>query len=112
MMGGLGMSEDFNITGSIKVIEWLKAELLGAVAALYRVLLKGSRVSQEVISDSIAGIIILSYLLAKRLGIDFSSVDQKIQGKLKVGIIEEDEIEKAHGDLSMLLGYIKDRKQG
>ena len=104
------MSVDFDLTGSIKVIEWLKAELLGSVSLLYRILLKGSKASQDGITESLAGIIILTYLLAKRLGIEFSTVDSKLQNKLKVGILEEDEIEKAHGDLSKLLGYIRERK--
>lgn len=105
------MNEEINITGNIKLIDWLKTELLGSVTSLYRILLKGSKASQDTICESIAEIIILSYLLAKRLGIDFSSIDSKIQNKLKIGIIEEDEIEKNSGDLSRLLGYIRDRKK-
>lgn len=105
------MNEEINITGNIKLIDWLKTELLGSVTSLYRILLKGSKASQDIICESIAEIIILSYLLAKRLGIDFSSIDSKIQNKLKIGIIEEDEIEKNSGDLSRLLGYIRDRKK-
>jgi len=103
------MNEEIDVTGSIRIIEWIKAELLGAVASLYKVLLKGSKASQDMIQDCIAGIIILAYLLARRLGMDFSSVDLKIQNKLKVGILEEDEIERVHGDLSKLLRHIKDR---
>lgn len=106
------MNEEINITGNIKLIDWLKTELLGSVTSLYRILLKGSKASQDKICESIAEIIILSYLLARRLGIDFSSIDSKIQNKLKIGIIEEDEIEKNNGDLSRLLGYIRERKKG
>lgn len=105
------MNEDFDLTGSIKVIEWLKAELLGSVTLLYKVLLKGAKTSQDAIIECLAGIVILTYLLAKRLGIEFSTVDLKVANKLKVGILEEDDIEKVHGDLSKLLGYIKERKQ-
>jgi len=104
------MNEDFDLAGSIKVIEWLKTELLGSVTLLYRVLLKGSRASQDAITECIADVVILAYLLSKRLGIEFSAVDLKVQNKLKLGILEEDEIEKNYGDLSKLLGYIKERK--
>lgn len=106
------MNEDFDITGNIKFIEWLKAELLGSVTALYRVLLKGTKASQDTILECLSGVIIITYLLARRLGMDYSAIDMKVQNKLKLGILEEDEIEKAHGDLSRLLGYIKDRKNG
>lgn len=105
------MNDELDVAGNIKVIEWLKTELLGAVTALYRVLLKGTRASQDTILDCLAGIIILVYLLSRRLGLDFSSVDMKTQNKLRSGILEEDEIEKAHGDLSNLLNYMKDRKR-
>lgn len=106
------MIEDFDVTGNIRVIEWLKAELLGSVASLNRVLLKGSKAGQDAIVDCLSGIIILSYLLSKRLGIEFSTIDLKVQNKLKIGILEEDEIEKVNGDLTKLLGYLRERKQG
>jgi hypothetical protein len=105
------MNEEFDITGSIRIIEWLKTELLESVTSLFKILLKGARAGQDAILDCLAGIIILTYLLARRLGVEFSSVDMKVQNKLKVGIIEEDSIEKDHGDLTRLLGYIRERKQ-
>ena len=105
------MSEDFDVTGNIKIIEWLKVELLGAVTSLYRALLKGTKASQDILMECIASMIILTYLLSRRLGIEFSSIDLKVQNKLKIGILEEDEIEKTHEDLSKLLNYIKERKQ-
>jgi hypothetical protein len=106
------MDEEFDITGNIKFIEWLKTELLGSVTALFRVLLKGTKAGQDAILDCLSGVIILTYLLGRRLGMDYSAVDMKVQNKLKLGILEEDEIEKAHGDLSRLLGYVRDRKNG
>lgn len=105
------MDDDLDVTGNVKTIDWLKTELLGAVTSLYRILLKGTKASQEVIMECLAGMIILTYLLSRRLGIDFSSIDLKVQNKLKVGIFEEDDIEQNNGDLSKLLEYIKDRKQ-
>lgn len=105
------MNGDIDVTGNLKAIEWMKTELLGAVTSLYRVLLKGAKAGQDMILECLASIIILTYLLSRRLGIDFSSVDMKVINKLKVGILEEDEIEKDNGDLSRLLSYIRERKQ-
>lgn len=105
------MDDEFDVTGNIKTIEWLKTELLGTVSSLYRILLKGSKAGQEALVECFAGVLILTYLLAKRLGIEFSTVDLKVQDKLKIGILEEDEIEKTNGDLSKLLAYFKQRKQ-
>jgi hypothetical protein len=108
--GGLVMNEELGITGNIKVIEWVKVELLGAVTSLYKALLKGAKSSQDMIRECLADIIILAYLLSRRLGMDFSSVDREIENKLKIGISEEDEIERVDGDLSKLLNYIKDKR--
>lgn len=104
------MNEEIDVLENIKVIEWVKAELLGAVTSLYRVLQKGAKSSQDMMRDSIADIIILTYLMARRLGLDFSSVDMEVRNKLKAGILEEDEIERVNGDLSKLLNYIKDKR--
>ncbi|HBM76274.1 MAG TPA: hypothetical protein DD429_12085 [Clostridiaceae bacterium] len=104
------MNVEYDVTGNVKAIEWIKTELLGAVTTLHRVLLKGTKASQDMILECLASIIILTYLLSRRLGIDFSSVDSEIKAKLKLGIVEGDDIEKDHGDLSKLLKYIGQRK--
>ncbi|KPU42902.1 MazG-like family protein [Oxobacter pfennigii] len=105
------MNDEFDVTGNIKIIEFLKTELIGSVAALYRVLNKGSKITQDALSECLAGIIIIAYILAKRLGIEFSAIDLKVQNQLKIGILEEDEIEKNYNDLSRLLGHLRDRKK-
>lgn len=109
-VGGIEMNNNYDITGNIKIIEWIKAELLSMVASLYRIIAKGVKISEDTVSDCIAGIIILSYLLARRLGVEFSAVDSKVESKLRVGVLEEDSLEKEYGDLSRLLSYMKDRK--
>lgn len=93
----------------IRIIEDLKAQLLCVIAEFYRLLTKGSNVAHEAILDCISGAIIILYILAERLGYSFSSVDENIQKKLKVGIIEEDIVEKQGRDLSRLSKHIKDR---
>lgn len=94
----------------IKIIEELKAQLLCVVGEFYRLLTRGSNVAQESILDCISGAIIILYVLAERLGYSFSSVDENIQKKLKVGIIEEDIVEKQGRNLSRLSSHIKDRR--
>lgn len=100
-----------DITKNIKLIEWLKSELLSGVAAFYRLLFKGSKGSQEAVVDAIANIILVSYLLAKRLGINFAAVDLKIKSKIKLGITEQHEVEKWYGDLSQLSGYMNRNRE-
>ncbi len=93
----------------IKIIEDLKAQLLCVIGEFYRLLTKGSNVTQEAILDCISGAIIILYILADRLGYSYSAVDENIQKKLKVGIIEEDIVEKQGKNLSRLASHMEDR---
>lgn len=94
----------------IRIIEDLKAQLLCVIGEFYRLLTKGSNVAQEAILDCISGAIIILYILADRLGYSYSAVDENMQKKIKVGIIEEDEVEKQGYNLSRLSKHINERK--
>lgn len=99
--------KNIDITKNIKVIEWLKSELLTAIASLFDILVKGVHNSQEAILDILANIILVTYLLGKRLGLSFESIDAKVESKAKLGLVEDHKIEKWYGDLSKLLDYFK-----
>ncbi|OPJ58688.1 MazG-like family protein [Clostridium oryzae] len=99
--------EDFNIMSDIKIIEELKAQLLCIIGEFFRLLTKGSNVAQEAVLECISGAIIILYVLADRLGYSYTSVDENIKKKLRVGIIEEDTIEKNGKSLSRLNNHIK-----
>jgi hypothetical protein len=101
--------EDFNIMSDVKLIEVLKAQLLSVISDFFTLLTKGSNVAQEAILDCISGAIIILYILADRLGYSYTSVDENMQKKLKVGIIEEDIVEKQGKNLSRLYTHIKER---
>lgn len=103
--------KNIDITKNIKIIEWLKSELLTAIASLYEILAKGIQDSHDAILDAIANIILVAYLLGKRFGISYEAIDTKVEEKVKLGLIEEHKIEKWYGDLSSLLEY-SNRKRG
>lgn len=99
-------NQDTDITKNIRVIEFLKSELLTGVAALYQNLIKGTKVGQEVLVDTLANLILVTYLLGKRLGIAAAVIDSKIMEKIRIGMIEDHETEKWYGDLSDLSEYM------
>lgn len=99
--------KNIDITKNIKVIEWLKSELLTTVASLFDVLVNTTKNSQEAILDCLANIVFVTYLLGKRLGISFERLDNKIKDKIKLSVVEEHKIEKWYGDLGELLNYFK-----
>jgi len=102
--------EDLNIMYNIKIIEDLKADLLCVIGDFYKLLTRGSNVAQEAILDCISGAIIILYILSERLGYSYTAVDENIRKKLKLGIIEEDNIEKQGKDLTKLYNHFKERE--
>ena len=59
------------ITKNVKIIEWMKNEILMSVSDLFNLLFKGVKPIDEALQDTLANIIMITYLLAKRLGISF-----------------------------------------
>lgn len=101
--------EDFNIISNVKIVEELKAELLCIIGDFYKLLVKGSNASEKAILECISGAITILYILADRLGYSNRTVDEEIKKKLKLGIIEKDNIEVEGKDLSKLYNYLKQR---
>jgi hypothetical protein len=99
--------KEIDITRNIKIIELLKSQLLTDVAALFKALVNGVR---EEVHDSVAeilsNIILISYLLGKRLGINYHAIEIKIRNKVKLGLVENHEVEKYYSDLSELSKHL------
>lgn len=104
---GFNNRDNIDITKNIRVVEWLKSELLTTVSSLFTLLYKGAKEGQEAILEVLANIILVTYLLGKRLGLSFDEIDSKVKSKVKLGIAEDHKIEKWYGDLNRLLEYFK-----
>lgn len=99
--------KEIDITRNIKIIEWLKSELLTDVANLFKVLVNGVKEEvHESVSDTLSNIILICYLLGRRLGISYNSIELKIESKVKLGLIENHDVEKYYGDLSELSRHL------
>ncbi|OPX84502.1 MAG: MazG-like family protein [Pelotomaculum sp. PtaB.Bin104] len=96
------------IVKNIKVVEWLKADLVTSLAALFKSMLRGS---EDLILDALASLMITCYILGRRLGINFPRLDLKIEEKLRQSIAEDHEMEKWYGDISNLLNYLSEKKR-
>ncbi len=105
-----------DITRNVKIIEWLKSELLADVANLFKSLVNGVQDEvSETFADTLANIILICYLLGKRLGINYRTIETKIDNKVKLGLVENHDVEKHYGDLSELVKHLngsRARKQG
>lgn len=104
--------KEIDITRNIKLIEWLKSELLTDIANLFRVLVNG--VHEEVhesASETLSNIILISYLLGKRLGISYNVIEMKIHNKVKLGLLENHDVERYYGDLSELSRHLESSRR-
>ncbi|MGI6685505.1 MAG: MazG-like family protein [Bacillota bacterium] len=99
---------DMDIMKNLKVIEWLKAELVASVAALFKAMVKGS---EELILDCITGIIITTYILGIRVGIPFSRIDLSVKTRLRDNSMKEHEVEKWFGDITNLRYYMEENRR-
>lgn len=105
------MKDNVDIGRNIKMIEFLKCELLNSVSAVFETLLQGSKDGQQMLIEGLANIILATYTLGKRLGIDYETVDRKVQEKTRLHILEDHHLEKWYGDLSSLHKHIKGRDE-
>lgn len=99
--------DNVDIGRNVKIIGFLKCELLSSVSAVFEAVFKGSKEGQQMIMEGLANIILVTYSLAKRLGIEYSYIDKKVQEKARLHILEEHYLEKWYGDLSSLYRYLK-----
>ena len=97
---------NFYVAKNLKVLEWLKSEIVDQVAKLFKGLISGK---ESHIIDSMASLVVSIYVLARRLGIPFHQLDHTIEEKLQNHLTDGHEIEEWYGDLSMLQEYIKRR---
>ncbi len=102
------MSEDkdVNVIKDLKIIEWLKCEMLSAIAQLFETLNKGDNSNREEVLDIIANMVLLSYLLGKRLGFSYESIDSKLKDHIKLSLANDHTIEQWYGDLGELQKHL------
>lgn len=99
-----------NISTNLKAIDMIKGEILSEVANLYKTLADYDEISEyESITNKIATVIAMDYILARRLGISFTGIDKKISELLSIGEENGHELEMEFSDMSELKKYIKSR---
>jgi len=82
--------------------------MVDSVGALFKALLK---TGNDAAAEALAAIIVIAYLLGKRVGVSFFTVDAKIRAQLTNNINDGHEVERWYGDLSDLLHYLENKKR-
>ena len=99
-----------DVTKNVKIIEGMKKELILSVGDVFDLIFKGVKPLDEALQDTLANIIMITYLLAKRLGISFSEIDYKIKEKIRIGIDQNHSVESWYGDFSNLKKHMENRE--
>ena len=99
-----------DVTKNVKIIEWMKKELILSVGDVFDLIFKGVKPLDEALQDTLANIIMITYLLAKRLGVSFSEIDYKIKEKIRIGIDQNHSVESWYGDFSNLKKHMENRE--
>jgi hypothetical protein len=101
-------NSDLNIVKNVRIIEWLKAELLSTIGALFKAMIKNS---ETAILDTLAHAIMVCFFLGKRLGFSYGKIDARIEQLLESPEMQEHEIEEWYGDITNLQQYVKERNR-
>ena len=105
----MARNRDLNIARNIRVIEWLKSELLEAVSQLFESFINNQ---EELLVLSLARIKLTVYLLGKRAGINFARVDEQLEIMVQEQLSAGHEVEEWYGDLSLLKQHLDSQKKG
>ncbi len=97
---------DVDLAKRAKVIEWLKTEIVDHVARLLKGIWQGS---SHQISDGLASLIASGYILGRRLGIHYRSLDEAIVEKLEKLRKEGHQLEDWYQDISSLEDHLRKR---
>ncbi|GGH30050.1 MazG-like family protein [Paenibacillus segetis] len=100
------MHKEMDVAKRAKVIEWLKTEVVDHVARLFKALWEGSTTR---VSDSLASLIVSSYILGRRLGVSYRDLDDTIMDKLKKHKQEGHQLEDWYQDISTLEDHLRKR---
>ncbi len=100
-----------DIGKNLKLIDFLKCELLNSVALLFETMIKGVKSSQELVIECLTNILLVTYVLGRRLGFDYATLDRALEEKIKLGVLEEHHLETWYGDLSDLKEHINNHRK-
>jgi hypothetical protein len=108
-MTDVPIGTDRSIARHLKVLDWLRAELVGGVAALFKATALGS---QDAIADALSSILLTTYVLGRRLGISFAQLELRAALRAQELAKTGHEVERAYGDLSALQKHFDEGAHG
>ncbi len=97
---------EMDVAKRLKVVEWLKTEVLDHVSRLFKSIWEGNTYR---IGDSLASLLVSCYILGRRLGIPYEQLDAAVREKLDKHRKEGHQLEDWYGDISQLDDHMRKR---
>ena len=104
------MEQTLNLSTNLRAVDSIKSEILSEVARLYNALSDYETAGLESrVVEHISTIIAMNYILSRRMGLDFNSIDSKICELCEIAARANHELELAFSDMSELGRYLRRR---
>lgn len=100
-------SQESDIVKTMRLVEGLKAALILDLGELYRAMAAGGG---RIRKDLLAKLIVNCYVLGKRLGVEFSDMDEAVRQRSQCSAQEESALESRFGDYSRLSRYLEHKR--
>jgi len=97
------IGRELDVARNIRIIEWLKAELLDNVSGFFRGFLQ---TSDAVLADYLAHIVVTVYTLARRLGIGYQELDRQVMEKVRISVETGSQGDDGYNDLQSLQSHL------
>lgn len=96
-----------DLLSKLKLMERLKAQLVTGMGHVFEAL---ADYGEKSLLDALSNLAITVYVLARRHGIDFASLEEDMVTKLRQPGKRDSELEKLFGDYSQLARYLKQKR--
>ena len=103
------LGDNRTLARHLKVLDWLKAELVGGVAALFKAMAMGTA---DAIADALSAIVLSTYVLGRRLGVPYAQLDLRVAARAHELAADGHEVERTYGDLSALYQHFEEHANG
>lgn len=100
-------SRESELVRTMRLVESLKGDLICSVGDLYKALAESGAARGK---DALAAVVMLCYVLGRRLGIEFSALDEAVARKVEALSTDASELETRFGDYSNLTRYLRDKR--
>ena len=104
----MAFHENGHIATTVRLMEWLKTDLVAGVSKLHQSLFSGA---EKKAVEALNQIMVTCYLLGKKLGLTYYRLDCSLQQRVKQLLRQEEEEELLREELLELLQYLESREK-